>query len=180
MEKIILFTLTMGILIHFLYREYLIRNIPKKAKGGLWKVMDFLVFVVIPLIQIWYNEVGRVKILDNSIIQLIGLALFITGICLSFWGKYTLGKLWVTGWEYQIKKDHEIIKSGPFQYFKHPIYVGVILIAAGFELALSNIFVIIVLFVVIPLFAVQAKKEEKLLTAHFGNSYLEFKKNKIL
>ena len=50
----------------------------------------------------------------------------------------------------------------------------------GLELYLANILLFICLFIITPLFHIQAKKEEKLLIEHFGEEYIRFKNSRLI
>lgn len=56
----------------------------------------------------------------------IGLVLIIAGEAL---------RLWACGY---LRKNQDVIMSGPFAYVKNPLYVGTFLILTGFCLAASN------------------------------------------
>ncbi len=167
------------LLLHFFYREYLLWKYKSSRPRNKWRVLDLIVFVTLPLLQLYFQNVGKIAFLDNYLLKIIGFILFFIGFVFSVWGKYTLSTLWATGWEYKIKDNHSIIEKGPFRYFSHPIYVGVLLLCIGLELYLANIGFFVTLFVVIPLFYTQAKKEEKILFEHFGEQYNKFKKSRL-
>lgn len=174
---ILLFSL---IILHFLYREYLLLKYKSSKSRSKWKIFDSIVFFVIPLLQLYSPNIGRLDFLTNPTLKIIGLILFILGFIYSIWGKYTLSTLWVTGWEYKINDNHRIIVQGPYKYFTHPIYIGLILMCIGLELYLANILLFICLFIITPLFHIQAKKEEKLLIEHFGEEYIRFKNSRLI
>lgn len=111
--------------------------------------------------------------MDNFLMY-SGLLIFILGITISFWAKVTMGKIW--GVPAHMRKDqNKLIKHGPFQYTRNPIYVGLVMVLIGYGLALQSWFIILAL---IPIFYFNyaAQKEEKLLEKHFGNEYLKYKK----
>jgi Phospholipid methyltransferase len=68
-----------------------------------------------------------------------------------------------------VKKNRELTRTGPYAHTRNPLYLGSILIAAGFALALENVWftlVLVVFFVVIyvPVIA----SEERFLRATFS------------
>ena len=167
------------LLLHFFYREYLLWKYKSSRPRNKWRLFDLIIFVALPLLQLYYRDVGKVAFLDNYILRVIGFILFLIGFIFSVWGKYTLSTLWATGWEYKIKDNHSIIENGPFRYFSHPIYVGVLLLCIGFELYLANVGLFVALLIIIPLFYKQTLKEEKILFEHFGEKYIKFKKSRL-
>lgn len=111
----------------------------------------------------------------DELLSLFGVLIFGLGIIISVWAKVTMGKIW--GIPSEMRRDQtKLIKTGPFHYSRNPIYVGLVMVLAGYGLALQSYFTFLAL---IPLlyFMNAAEKEEKLLEKHFGKEYLEYKKN---
>lgn len=75
-----------------------------------------------------------------------------------------------------LKEDHELITAGLYQYIRHPIYTGMLLMILGTALSFATLgacmgFLIILMGVLLKL-----KQEEALLTKHFAQDYLSYKK----
>ena len=71
-----------------------------------------------------------------------------------------------------------IITTGPYRLVRHPIYLGLALLAMGEALAfVSWIAVLNVLCWIIPTFAWRAHAEETLLRRTFGESYGLYRKH---
>ncbi len=54
----------------------------------------------------------------------IGLAVLLAGVAFAVWARVHLGRNWsgmVT-----VKEDHELIRTGPYAWVRHPIYTGLI------------------------------------------------------
>ncbi|HWR34262.1 MAG TPA: isoprenylcysteine carboxylmethyltransferase family protein [Clostridia bacterium] len=69
-----------------------------------------------------------------------------------------------------VKKNEELTTTGPYAYCRNPLYLGSIIIAAGFAIASLSIWVavaIVVLFVAIYLPVIRS--EEGFLRSRFGN-----------
>jgi protein-S-isoprenylcysteine O-methyltransferase Ste14 len=96
----------------------------------------------------------------DSLIQGLGILMIVLGYILVFWGLSALEYDKLTTW-------------GPYQYVRHPQYLGYFIIFAGFFLTLLN------LIALLPLLATpgeirQAKLEEEFLTREFGNAYIRY------
>ncbi len=64
----------------------------------------------------------------------IGLALLVAGLTFAVWARVHLGRNW--SGSVTVKAGHELIRSGPYAYVRHPIYTG--LITAVFGTAISS------------------------------------------
>ncbi|MHB1260574.1 MAG: isoprenylcysteine carboxylmethyltransferase family protein [Thermoplasmatota archaeon] len=62
-----------------------------------------------------------------------GLALLIVGEGLRGWAMFALGGRWTT--RIVILPKAPLVAGGPYRFLRHPIYVGVTLVLAGFPLA---------------------------------------------
>ncbi len=52
----------------------------------------------------------------------IGLTILICALLLAFWARRHLGRNW--SGRITIKVDHELVKSGPYRWMRHPIYTA--------------------------------------------------------
>ncbi len=106
------------------------------------------------------------------ILDWIAAALSVAGVCFAIWARVRLGRNWSS--RPAVKMDHELVTSGPYAYVRHPIYTGLILMAAGTALTGSawgiGVFVIacFVLLSRIPI-------EEKIMLELFPKEYPGYK-----
>ena len=59
---------------------------------------------------------------DKGLIEWIGLILETAAFALGIWARRVLGPHW--SGEITIKVDHELIRSGPYRFVRHPIYTA--------------------------------------------------------
>jgi protein-S-isoprenylcysteine O-methyltransferase Ste14 len=106
----------------------------------------------------------------------VGIAVMIGGIIFRRYVIRFLGKLF-TG-TVQIKTSHELIKTGPYRYIRHPSYLAILIITAGLGIALAN-WISLLICIVLPSIGLARRinVEEKTLEGHFGNQYRDYKKN---
>jgi protein-S-isoprenylcysteine O-methyltransferase Ste14 len=66
----------------------------------------------------------------------IGLVLVATGMGFSVWARVHLGTNW--SGSVTVKEGHELIRSGPYAYVRHPIYTGLIASLLGTAIAVGT------------------------------------------
>ena len=66
----------------------------------------------------------------------IGAPLMLAGTLLAFWARFHLAGNWSSG--VVLKQDHELIRSGPYRFVRHPIYTGALLAVAGTACAIGQ------------------------------------------
>jgi protein-S-isoprenylcysteine O-methyltransferase Ste14 len=99
-----------------------------------------------------------------------GLLLAIAGAALVLRSRAALGP----AWSFVPNADHDtgLVTSGPYRVIRHPIYLGLALLAMGEAVAFGNGPALgIVLGGIVPTFAWRARAEEKLLSHTFGEAY---------
>lgn len=133
-----------------------------KNRTFIRKVCDHIMLCCIPIMFYSYRECYQVTFIDYFYILLA-----IVGMFIRLWAYYTLGELFT--FEIGIRKDHNIITSGPYRYFAHPGYLGnVLTYIALIFLHNINIFVsLILLGVMVYALYERISEEEKMLRKEF-------------
>ena len=98
-----------------------------------------------------------------------GAALTACGLLFSVWARRHLGKNWSQA--VTVKKDHELIQSGPYALVRHPIYTGLLLGFAGSAMALGEWRGLLAVSLVFGALWSKLRLEEKWMRAQFGESY---------
>ena len=103
-----------------------------------------------------------------------GLVVALAGVVLTLWSKVRLGAYFST--TLGVKKDHQLITSGPYARIRHPIYTGLLLVIVGGALVYNSGAALILLAVPFSAFFYwQSVVEEKLLVDHFGEAYSRYR-----
>ncbi len=111
----------------------------------------------------------------DELLTLAGLWIFIIGGVISIWAKVTMGKYWNPPADHNQKRQNKLLKHGPFRYSRNPIYVGMIMVLAGYGIALQSYFTFLAIVPVIYFYR-SVLKEEKNLEKVFKDEYSEYKK----
>jgi len=91
---------------------------------------------------------------------------------LIFAGFVLLAKSW--GILYEAQRRHEIARSGPYAYVRHPQYLGFIMIMSGFLLQWPTLVTLIMFPVLVTLYVRLARREERDAIAEFGEEYIRY------
>ena len=117
---------------------------------------------------------GHSGTVDSSVLQGIGLALFVIGLALAIWARLYLGKNW--GMPMSEKVDPELVTTGPYRLIRHPIYAGIILAMIGTAIAVSLYWLAAVV-VIGSYFTYSAFVEERIMARTFPDSYPAYKRS---
>jgi protein-S-isoprenylcysteine O-methyltransferase Ste14 len=111
---------------------------------------------------------GRVWPVSLSIMA-AGLAMEAIGLFLAIWARRHLGRNW--SGEITIKVEHELIRSGPYRWLRHPIYTGILAMYAG-VLLVTGEWLAVAGFTIIGLaYWRKIRLEEENLNTAFGANY---------
>ena len=130
------------------------------------------------LIWIKWFQIGILEIRiipENILFQVIGVIFVTTGVLFAIWARRVLGEEWSNN--VAIKDSHMLIKIGPYQFVRNPIYTGVIFAMLGMMITLGEIRGLIGLILVFISVWHKGWMEEQFLVEEFGDEYIEYKKN---
>ena len=137
-----------------------------KHSAKLWDAAN--VIEVVGLI-VGFAGIGRMQT-ASRVIGLVGLLLLILGYAIRANAILALGK-YFTG-TVVIKNDHQLIRTGPYRYLRHPAYTGTLIAHLGLGLAFANWFSLLFSSVPFLLAAIyRMRVEERALSETFGAKY---------
>jgi protein-S-isoprenylcysteine O-methyltransferase Ste14 len=86
-----------------------------------------------------------------------------------------LGRMWSV--HIEIRREHELVRNGPFGWVRHPIYLAAILELVGAMLLMNSVYTwIVFVFFFIPSLFARIRLEERAMVAQFGDAYLRYRK----
>jgi protein-S-isoprenylcysteine O-methyltransferase Ste14 len=118
-----------------------------------------------------------VSLPDPALCVVAGLALAWAGMLLRLWAVLTLGPLFTT--TVVVRREQRVITSGPFRFVRHPSYLGVLILLAGFGIALGDLAGATVM-VVLPALGLmwRIRVEEAALSKGLGDTYTEYRRGR--
>jgi protein-S-isoprenylcysteine O-methyltransferase Ste14 len=145
----------------------------RRAARDPWVWGQFLLFLVIGLGAPFLPRYVSVVEPDPVPVRRLGWVVVLAGFFMVAWGVRALGRSLTPGTE--PLPEAPLVTAGPYAYVRHPIYLGVVLLLAGYTLLWSNWMLALALgFVALMYFEAKARVEERhLLARHPGyQSYM--------
>jgi protein-S-isoprenylcysteine O-methyltransferase Ste14 len=104
-----------------------------------------------------------------------GLALTAGGLAFTVWARVYLGSNW--SGSVQVKEDHELVRSGPYRWVRHPIYTGLLAAFVGSGVALDEWRGLLAFMIVFAGLCYKLRLEERWMIETFGDAYLDYRKH---
>ena len=98
-----------------------------------------------------------------------GLGLFVT-----LWARWTLAGNWSS--DVTFKQGHELVKTGPYRFVRHPIYTGLLIMCLGSAIEIGMLRCWLALPLMVIAFWLKLKQEERLMLRHFPDQYPTYQK----
>lgn len=103
---------------------------------------------------------------------LIGLAALIAGLGFAVWARVHLGRNWSGA--VTVKEDHELIRSGPYAWVRHPIYTGILAAVIGSAICVGTLRAVLGLAVITAALVVKLRAEERFMRETFPGQYEKY------
>lgn len=138
-------------------------------------ILTFGGFVLIFATKWPLGPLDEVLIQHSALTDDVGLALTIAGIAFAILARAYLGRNW--SGSVTVKKDHELIRTGPYSIVRHPIYTGLLLAALGGAIALGWLRGFIGVLLLAVALRVKSRLEEQFMQEQFGDQYISYKRD---
>lgn len=119
------------------------------------------------------REFLRVSLFGPTIwTNVLGIALTVAGVGLAFWARAYLGGNWSSS--VTVKVGHQLVRTGPYRWVRHPIYTGLMLGICGTAIVRDQVRGVIAVVLLYLGFKVKSKIEERTMTETFGAQYEDY------
>jgi protein-S-isoprenylcysteine O-methyltransferase Ste14 len=116
------------------------------------------------------------RFLPNSLVFAVaGLAIEAAFILLAVWARRALGSNW--SGEVRVATGHQLIRSGPYRYIRHPIYTAVLGMYCGVALVSGEIHAPIALAIVALGYWRKIRMEERAMSETFGADHEAYRRD---
>jgi len=103
----------------------------------------------------------------------IGVPMMTIGLAVRVWALTTLGKFFTM--PITLRSDHELVRSGPYRWIRHPAYTGGFLTAIGLPIILGTpVGIVVTLVACLAAYVYRIRIEEAVLLSRFGEVYREY------
>ena len=150
----------------FRKRAKVARRINRQARWGIF--LQGIGFVLIWQGRFWARDPGW-KLLP-------ALILLACAVLLSWTGVAALGRHWRI--DAGLNPDHQLVRSGPYRFVRHPIYASMLCLFLGTGLIVTPWYVLVPAIAIFLVgIEIRVRIEDALLASQFGDDFSAYKRN---
>ena len=120
----------------------------------------------------WGRVLGVYLWPRSALPYFIGLAVLAAGLAFSVWARVHLGRNW--SGNVTVKEGHELIRSGPYAYVRHPIYTGILTGVLGTAICSGTLRAALGLAIIAAALLVKLRAEERFMRETFPGQYQKY------
>lgn len=102
----------------------------------------------------------------------VGVALISAGLAFAVWARVHLGRNW--SGSVTVKEGHELIRTGPYAYVRHPIYTGLLTAVLGTAISSGTVRALIGLVIIAASLVRKLRTEEGFMRDTFPGEYARY------
>lgn len=121
-----------------------------------------------------WGRLGGRWLPQAAAVDAIGFAVIVAGLAFAVWARIHLGRNW--SGVISVKVDHELIRSGPYAWVRHPIYAGMVLAWFGTALVNGEWRGLPAVALVLAAFLIKSRIEDAWMSQRFGAEYEEYRR----
>lgn len=157
-----------------------LRTKPTQVREDVGSRLSYAVFTLAAYVMMFSHDVPggwlRFPILPNSLwMRVLGVAITVGGLGFAIWARAYLGANWSSS--VTVKVGHELIRTGPYRWVRHPIYSGMILAMFGTAVERRQIRGAIAFMLLYVGFLIKSRIEERAMKETFGAQYEEYSRS---
>jgi len=173
--------LTLGVVLWGMARG--LRRTPGLTTGSPQRVLSGPFYVVFSVLYfgvcyaLWRPVPLALSEEARTIALALGGLLFFPGLALVLWGRLALSSMYnvSSGFGVRLYADHRLVTEGPFAFVRHPMYLGVLLVALG-GILIYRTWTFVFFLLNFPGIAYRARLEERTLALKFGEQWEAYRR----
>jgi len=110
----------------------------------------------------------------TDLMLVTGAVVCVLGLLVTIWARRTLAGNWSN--DVTFKENHELIRTGPYRFVRHPIYTGLLVMCLGTAIERGLLRCWLGLIVIGIGFWIKLSQEERLMLRHFPDQYPLYQK----
>jgi protein-S-isoprenylcysteine O-methyltransferase Ste14 len=114
---------------------------------------------------------GRALLPAGAGLARLGFVAALVGLAIALWARIHLGNYWSD--KVVLREDHQLIRTGPYRYMRHPIYSGVLLGVLGTALIVDQWRGLLAFALLLANYTIKAKREERILADRFSEEFAQ-------
>jgi protein-S-isoprenylcysteine O-methyltransferase Ste14 len=130
--------------------------------------------VVLMIFLPFADRFGVATLPENELWRTVGLALCVVGTSVRVAAVWTLGEQFSS--YVTIQTDHHLVETGLYQFVRHPMYLGILLLMPGMALVFRSWLVVPVAIWTVAFVLVRISQEERLLSDRFGDEFESYRR----
>jgi len=138
-----------------------------------YRLLRLLILAVTFALLFWdqtaIGPLGRGVLPPAPGLAISGFLGALLGLAIALWARIHLGKYWSD--KVVLRDDHQLIRSGPYAYMRHPIYSGVLLGVLGTALIVDQWRGLVAFALLLANYTIKAKREERILADRFNQQF---------
>jgi len=119
-------------------------------------------------------SLNQVLLPRTDLTQILGAVVCVLGLYVTVWARRTLAGNWSS--DVTFKQGHELVRTGPYRFVRHPIYTGLLLMCLGSAIDVGRLHSWLGLVAVGIGFWIKLRQEEQLMLRYFPDQYPGYRK----
>jgi len=156
-----------------------IRTKPTERRESLGSRLSYTLLVIAGFYllfahPVWRSWLRRPVLPPSPWVTGLGVGITAAGLLFAIWARLHLGGNW--SGTVTMKVGHELVRSGPYRWVRHPIYSGLLLAVLGTAMERRQVRGFVGLALIHAGFSLKIRREEQFMSTLFGAGYEEYRR----
>ena len=157
-----------------------LRTKPTQVREGFSSRIPYILLNIAAFYAMFARDVAyswmRIRILPpEPWVAVLGVVVTAAGLLFAIWARAYLGTNW--SGTVTVKVGHQLIRTGPYRWVRHPIYSGMILALIGTAINQGQLRGVVAVVLLWIGFTMKSRVEERFMTNTFGAEYEEYSRS---